>query len=319
MPEPKVTTADVLEALHRATGMPIVSDFYTRLYPLAHVSAPGQPLQAALDRLAEAMRLRWSRDGSWLQFRSVTYYHDRMKEVPNRLLSRWADSRRRHGTLPLDALVEVASLTDAQLDAEEMRQGAVEQWGLAEWSLLRRRNFRGHVRYLAEFTSPQRQAMQTPEGLPFGRMSLAQQLGFLSRALGSGKPLRSFDELSGATLRVDYTKPGAFQWQQPGGFDVNRWAVRVAPGAAGRRVLMPPIREKTREAALAAARRAFPEVTPALLAARRESDPAVQPEQILPQLEQIFPTELDLVIVYSPGTQNDRGIRWVRTRQDLSG
>src|SRR5262249_5593594 len=31
-PEPKVTTANVLEALHRATGLPIVADFYTRLY-----------------------------------------------------------------------------------------------------------------------------------------------------------------------------------------------------------------------------------------------------------------------------------------------
>src|SRR2546427_408167 len=30
--EPKVTSADVLEALHRATGMPIISDYYTRLY-----------------------------------------------------------------------------------------------------------------------------------------------------------------------------------------------------------------------------------------------------------------------------------------------
>src|SRR5207244_1761973 len=28
----RATTADALEALHRATGLPIVSDFYTRLY-----------------------------------------------------------------------------------------------------------------------------------------------------------------------------------------------------------------------------------------------------------------------------------------------
>jgi len=33
VPESKVTTADVLEALHRATGLPIVADFYSRIYP----------------------------------------------------------------------------------------------------------------------------------------------------------------------------------------------------------------------------------------------------------------------------------------------
>jgi hypothetical protein len=326
--EPKVTPADVLEALHRATGLPIVADAYTRLYPAKEVSAQGQPLHGLLDRLAEKMRLRWRLEGAkgasagtekrWLQVRSTTYYYDRLKEVPNRLLTRWAESRRRHGALPLDDLVEIAGLTDAQLDAEEMGAGAVEWWGLPEWSLLRRRNFRSHVRFLAEFMPEQRQAMQSAEGLPFGKMTLAQQQGFLSRAI-NGEPLRSFDELAGATLRVDYTQPGAFQWHQPGGFSSTRWAVRVEPGAASQRVLIPPIRERTREAALAAARRAFPPVTPALLEARRQSEPTIDASQIIPQPNEIFPTELDLVIVYIPGTATERGLRWVRTRQDLGG
>jgi RNA polymerase sigma-70 factor (ECF subfamily) len=38
-PEPKVTSADVLEAIHRATGSPIVSDYYTRLYKPSELSA----------------------------------------------------------------------------------------------------------------------------------------------------------------------------------------------------------------------------------------------------------------------------------------
>src|SRR5205823_5106104 len=145
-PEPKVTTADVLEALHRATGVPIVADFYTRLYEPKRVSAQGQPLLVLLDQLGETMRLRWRLDGDsaggtraaghgatasgaekrWLQFRSATYYQDRLKEVPNRLLTRWAQERsdaggrRRHATLPLDDLVEIAGLSDAQLNGAEM-------------------------------------------------------------------------------------------------------------------------------------------------------------------------------------------------------
>jgi hypothetical protein len=318
--EPKVTTADVLEALHQATGMPIVADFYTRLYKPDAVSLRAQPLFAALSQLAETMRLRWSRDGEWLQFRSATYYHDRRKEVPNRLLVRWSETRRQHAMLPLDDLVEIAQLSDAQLDAEEMRQGAMEYWGLPEWTLLRRPSFRSHVRFLGEFTPAQRQAMMGGAGLEFGKMTLAQQQGFLSRALQyDTAPLRSLEELAGATLRIDYTQPGGFQWLQTGSFDASRWAVTVDPGLPGRRILMPPVREKTREAALQAAQRAFPAVTPEMLQAARQSDPQIDAAQLAPQPAQIFPTELDLVIVYIPGVTKERAIRWVRVRQDLNG
>jgi RNA polymerase sigma-70 factor (ECF subfamily) len=321
--EPKVTTADVLEALHRATGLPIVADFYTRLYDPKHVSAQNQPLHALLDRLGETMRLRWRLEEEttasgagkrWLQIRSATYYHDRLKEVPNRLLTRWAEVRRRHGMLPLDNLVEIARLSDAQLDGEEMRQGAIEWWGIPEWRLLRSRDFHPHVRFLGEFTSEQRQMMMRVGGLPFDKMSLAQQQAFLAHAV-KGEPLRSFDELAGATLRVDYTQPGAFQWQKPGGFTPNRWVVRLEPGPTGRRLLIPPIRERTPEEALAAARRAFPPITPTLLAAFHQSDPRLDADQILPQPGQIFPTELDLVVVYIPGTATPRGFRWFRRGQ----
>jgi len=291
------------------------------------------------------MRLRWRLDGDsaapgatasgaekrWLQFRSATYYQDRLKEVPNRLLTHWAEARRRHAGelrlgrdsgqqrgpgpgLPLDYLVEIAGLSDAQLDGAEMRGGAVEWWGIPEWGLLRDRHFRPHIRFLAQFTPEQRQMMMSAEGLPFGKMSLTQQQGFLSQAI-KGEPIRSWDELAGATLRVDYTQPGAFQWQKTGGFTPTRWIVRVEPGPAGHRVLMPPIRERTREAALAAARRAFPPVTPALLAASHQTDTQIEADQILPQPGQIFPTEMDLVVVYIPGVVTERGIRWFRIGQ----
>jgi hypothetical protein len=60
----RLTSADVLEALHAATGMPIVADFYTRLYEPGAVSVRNEPLFAALNHLADAMRLRWRKDAS---------------------------------------------------------------------------------------------------------------------------------------------------------------------------------------------------------------------------------------------------------------
>ena len=101
----RTTTADVLEALHHATGMPIVADFYTRLYKPEAVSVQDRPLFDALNHLADTMRLRWHKEGSWLQFRSTSFYDDRLKEVPNRLLP-----LQRHAVLR--PLLQVQSLED---------------------------------------------------------------------------------------------------------------------------------------------------------------------------------------------------------------
>src|SRR5581483_8002009 len=93
----KVTSADVLEALHRATGMSIVSDYYTRLCRPEEVSVQNQPLFDALNHLADAMRMRWRKEagveaaarsgagrgsgaGDWLQLRTTSYFNDRLKE-----------------------------------------------------------------------------------------------------------------------------------------------------------------------------------------------------------------------------------------------
>jgi hypothetical protein len=254
-PEPRVTSADLLEALHRATGRPIVADYYTRLYPPAELSARNAPLFDALNNLADRMGLRWNREGEWLQFRSASYFHDRLKEVPNRLLTRWAASRQRNGVLALDDLIEIAQLTDAQLDASSMAEGARAIFGLAEWVLARNRNLRPHLRYLAQFSPAQRQEARSPAGLAFKRMTLQQQQGYLERVPGRKVELA---EVAGYILRVDYTLPGEFQWLLPG------W----------RRYLPSRVRERTQIAALQAAHRI---------------DPNVPDEQIVPtRLDLIF-------------------------------
>jgi hypothetical protein len=69
-------------------------------------------------------------DAGWLQSRSTSFFDDRTKEVPNRLLERWAASRQKHGALTLDDLLEIAQLPDAKLDGAEMAEGARECWGL---------------------------------------------------------------------------------------------------------------------------------------------------------------------------------------------
>jgi hypothetical protein len=231
----------------------------------------------------------------------MSYYDDRLKEVPNHLLNRWASAKRERGWLTLDELVEIAQLSDAQLDGKEMADGARECFGLKEWNLASNGILRSDLRYLAQFTPEQRQEMQRPSGVLLSRMSLAQQQGFISR-LRSPLPIGSMEELAGATLRVEYTQPGWFTWRMPGIW-TRQWVFPLEPGAHGRRALMPSIRERTRDAALQEARRLAPQASEAVLSIMRR-DPQFDPSKLVPQPDQIVATDLDLKIVYIPGTIN---------------
>jgi RNA polymerase sigma factor (sigma-70 family) len=315
-PEPKVTTAGTLEALHRATGLPIVADYYTRLYPAGDVSVHGLPCYQALNQLADVMHLRWARDGEWLQFRSASYYDDRVKEVPNRFLSRWAASRRQRGFLSLDELVEIAGLPDAQLDGGEMAEGARDCFGLAEWDLARNGNLRPHLRYLAGFTPEQRQRAMSDAGLPFAAMPLRQQQQFIANAVLDhplSGPFQSLEELAGATLRVEYTQPGEYQWGAPSlAYSWKRWAVIVEPGKQGRWAPRPALRGRSREAVLEALRRLDPKIREAAVNSDRFQRPQSDPEPPLPLEAQVFPTELSLTFVYFPSAANSRLVHIVR-------
>jgi hypothetical protein len=324
-----VTSADVLQALHRAAGLPIISDFYTHLYSPGDLAVHDQTLFDALTLVADSMHLRWTRDGdtggestrsagnrSWLQFRSASYYDDRLKEVPNRLLSRWAAARRQRGTLSLDDLCEIVQLPDAPLDAAGPADGARAYSGLAEWDLARNHHLRPHLRFLAELASAQRQEAASPAGLAFSRMSLPQQQRYIALGLRfDEQPLQSLEELAGAMMRVVYTQPGGFEWLPPGP-NWHQWVVPVMPGAEGTRAVMTPVVARTREAALAAARQLDLHLLEAILPEARRLNPAVQTASHVPEAGEIKSTELDLTIVYVPGLSNRRNISLVSTHSD---
>jgi hypothetical protein len=158
-----------------------------------------------------------------------------------------------------------------------------------------------NLRFLAQFTPEQRQEILSDRGLPFTRMSLAQQQGFLARALGSGgEGLQSFEDLAGATLRVDYWQPGWYEWRPPGPRHL-RWLVPVNPGPDSHYVPRPRVRERAREAALAALRRVDPAIREAVRAAAVHDDPRIERDYPCEEA-QIVPTNLDLVTIYIPST-----------------
>jgi RNA polymerase sigma-70 factor (ECF subfamily) len=315
-----VTSADVLEALHRASGVPIVSDYYTRLYKPEDLCLRNHTLFDALNQLADGMGLRWDRDpeGGWLRFRSASFYTDRLKEVPNRLLTRWSAARKEQGYLTLDDLVEIAQLSDAQLDPRSMAEGARACFGLVEWELARHPVLRPLLQDLAHFSPAQRQEAMKPAGLRFDRMSPAQQLRFLSRALDpefynsqafapKSPPTFSLGDMEGAVLWIDYTQPGGFEWVPhcPGPWQT--WVMAREPGPDGRREPRPPVRGRTREATLQAFQRVDPKLLEAIYESlRRDGGSDAPPAD---HSVEIFPIGLSLTFIYIPGASHKHPVR----------
>jgi hypothetical protein len=281
-----------------------VGDFYTRLYWPPTLSLRGQPLFDALNQLSDVANLRWNKDGDWLQFRSASYFHDRAKEVPNRLLSGWRASRQKNGHLTLEDLVEIARLSDAQLDAAAMADGAIQCWGLREWILPRSGALRRDLRFLAELSPAQREEATSATGLAFTKLSLAQQQRFIEIGMRfDDRPLLTLNELEGAVIRVEYTQPGSFVWIPPGN-NWFRWVVPIVPGPEGRRAVLPTSRGRTPEEARAAARRLDARLLEAILPEVRRSRPEVKSTAMVVDAGEVAPTQLDLTVVFVPGLSN---------------
>jgi hypothetical protein len=249
---PHVTTADAWEEVHRATGMPVVADFYTHLYPVPPVTFEKKKLFDALCGLGDAMGLRWKKEGDFLVARSTAFFWEKLKEVPNRTLARWQAARAATGALPLEEVLEIASLPDQQLDSATVGKGIEHCWGIGEWSL-----FGMGVRHggpwpqdrricarLLTLLSPEqlRRAFQ-PEGLPFSALGEAQQREFVRRI-----PM-----VMGTTTHAAYVPASWYVWAPalPAG---TRYEVYSQ---------FPVVADRSAEGALAAARGVYAKATAA--------------------------------------------------------
>lgn len=256
--KPHLFSADAWEAVHRATGRSIIADFASRVTPTAKVTVKDATLFDALCRVGDATRMRWRVDGDFILARSTSYFWDKLREVPNRLLARWRAQRQLPGGLPLESLMEMASLPEEPLSSTGVSQAIVHCLGVPEWRLVgdltpttRAQWARGGARLLSELTPHQRQRVFTPDGLPFRDLAPdqqreawgLQQVMTLMRERQDGT--RNGLDLANAYVVGKYVPAGWYAWERP-------MVIRTAT--------MPPrmIAARTAEDALAAARRVYP-------------------------------------------------------------
>lgn len=217
-----VWSADVWEEVHRETGLPIVADSFMRLYPADRVTMERVPLFEALNRLGDAMRVRWRMEDGFLQARSTSFVWDRLKEVPNRLLERWhADSKANQG-LPLRDFLQMANLTDEQLDSVVVGDVMVECWGLKERDLLQNTaggySPRSFARVLADMSAAERAQLFRPEGATVSGLAQAHRQRLFAIFL-KDRPYLT-DELDQVAaqfgswrFRIDYVPSGRYVWE----------------------------------------------------------------------------------------------------------
>ena len=248
-------SSDVWEEVHKKTGLPIVADYYTRLYPLDSVQLPRLPLFEALCREGDALGVKWQKDGDFLLGRATSYFWDKIKEVPRRQLERWAQDSAGKDGLPFEDFLEMAQCPDVALDSLRVGQGVWTCWGLEEWERIAvsrdgRRDtpiagtsFRKFARCLANFPFALRDQIQQPGGVVISALPLPQQQDLIKAlSVWTG----SLETLRDSQCHVDYVPAGRYVWHPAQG--------RYMFGISARQV----IPGKTAEEALAAAQKIDP-------------------------------------------------------------
>jgi hypothetical protein len=253
--QPHVFSGDVWEAVHRATGLPIVADYYTRMHLLSRVTLSNKRLFEALCTVGDAMGVRWRKEGGFLLCRSTSSLWDKLKEVPNRYLRRWIADRDAHGELPLSDFLEMASMPDAQLDSAVVSEGISHCWGLHEMDLLHLGFYRW-ARFLSMLTPEQLRRAQSPDRLPLGDLTPEQRRAAMALQYAQ---YAEADRESGGTLTVPadwWSRAEFYAEYEPAG-----WYVWTPPERAYPEHVFNPIYGRTAAEALAVARREWAEAS----------------------------------------------------------
>jgi hypothetical protein len=168
---------ELLPELARVYGVQLLSDAYWSAPPVAPDAldtAEPTMLFELLDRLAGTVH-RWDHRGNLVRLRSRTWFFDRPREVPLRLVRRWKELSDREAALPLAEYLQMAgALTDAQLDGLGSLAG---EQGLP-LGLPGAGSARHVLRLYGSLSPAQQQALWQGNAIPAAKMAPAQRVLF---------------------------------------------------------------------------------------------------------------------------------------------
>src|SRR5207249_2277638 len=111
---------DVLADLAARAHLNLIADDYTETWPRLEGHTGAQSLSRWLAVIRDEYGFEPVRDGSFLRIRNRHWWLDRPREIPIRLLNRWARLLRGTSSDRLAAAAEVARLAPLSLDPVQL-------------------------------------------------------------------------------------------------------------------------------------------------------------------------------------------------------
>ncbi|HEY3281700.1 MAG TPA: hypothetical protein VGN26_05450 [Armatimonadota bacterium] len=207
----RVSPAELLRALHQASGLDILADDLPQPGLDGGLSAPTPetkiPLYQVLDQLRSACGLEYTRQGTTLLLRDRLWPRKRGWLIPQSLRDRWTKRAESEAGLSLGDLMEMS-----ELSVEQVKHGFEEEPRLKSCGLAVSEAVLPLLRFLATLTPEQQDRLVGGEALPLAmllppqRAQLLQALAAATRTGGPGDEGRA----SGGTVELwEPSRPGA--------------------------------------------------------------------------------------------------------------
>jgi hypothetical protein len=200
-----MTSDDFWQSVHETTNRDIVADSFSRLFPLKSYRAN---LFDALSAACDDIHYRWRLDEGFVTGRSVAFHWQRQNEVPKHLLSKWQKVRKSSGQLNLEDVVEMAELSERQLNAPEAGKAIYNSWQLPEWGICSRPTWiyqAQRVRAVARFVG----------SLNVEQLALLKSGQLRARDVSSSllSSVEYHEIPPESTIRVEYIAPLKYYWR----------------------------------------------------------------------------------------------------------
>ena len=160
---------DIEGALAEASKLPVVSDSFGKTRGMGYSSDKVVELRDALDDITGKYRYNWEKQSQAIEFRDRDWYKKKLAMVPEAWLEKWRNKLKKSGTLDLDDLAEISTLTDEQ-QAVNIRDDEVLR-AVYFGSIFQKRDL---LHFYASLTASQRTEVFTDAGLDLRSLSESQ-------------------------------------------------------------------------------------------------------------------------------------------------
>lgn len=167
-----ITLPDTERKLAESTGLAVVSDHFG-FTTQGSASLPEQKTIAeALEQTALAFNYNWEKHNSIIELRDRYWFRKRSLLIPEKWLADWRKEFKTTGTLDVESLSKITSLTLEQYFANVKDDPHLDPHGLLMGTT---QIYRGPIRLLGHLSKEQRDMLFSPRGWEFTSLSVEDQ------------------------------------------------------------------------------------------------------------------------------------------------